>query len=463
MKKYIVLFSFIFVFALLGFNAKPASAYDSGCMSGDLFSRTTGNSCSGTPSVVACAPGDLFSSLTGQPCSTRPSTTVVISSISPASGSVGDSIVVTGSGFTSTNNNINFGEGYIDGFNSNGTTITFTVPAYIGGCPPVMGLSTAVSVCSEMVRMVGAGNYNVSVVNANGTSNSVSFAVTGNNAFPSPNPVAPVVSEVNGPQSLAVNQQGTWTISALDSSSGNLSYAVNWGDEPVAYPMSTSAAAPVTQQSASFTHSYATAGIFTPIFTVTNSSGLTAQTSLSVNVGGFVTSKPPISPSCPISIIGGVVSNINCAPLQVSPLVPGCSSTSNFSMTTGQHCGNSVGSALFSSALSAIPTSSSSLGLSSGIASTQTSPPSNHDNIFTSPLSAIPVTCTVNGILVLGSTGTDVSCLQEHLGLTPDGVFGPKTQAAVSAFQSNSGLTPDGIVGPKSIQALTNSSSPVTQ
>lgn len=45
-----------------------------------------------------------------------------------------------------------------------------------------------------------------------------------------------------------------------------------------------------------------------------------------------------------------------------------------------------------------------------------------------------------------GSTGSDVKLLQEKLGLTADGSFGPKTEAAVIAWQKKNGLTPDGIV-----------------
>lgn len=38
--------------------------------------------------------------------------------------------------------------------------------------------------------------------------------------------------------------------------------------------------------------------------------------------------------------------------------------------------------------------------------------------------------------------------------LATDGVYGPKTRAAVIAFQQSKGLTPDGIVGPKTLSAL---------
>jgi hypothetical protein len=52
-------------------------------------------------------------------------------------------------------------------------------------------------------------------------------------------------------------------------------------------------------------------------------------------------------------------------------------------------------------------------------------------------------------ILKLGSNGEQVKMLQRFLGLSDDGNFGPKTEAAVKAWQSKNGLTPDGVVGAK--------------
>lgn len=51
-------------------------------------------------------------------------------------------------------------------------------------------------------------------------------------------------------------------------------------------------------------------------------------------------------------------------------------------------------------------------------------------------------------------SGEDVAAVQtrlELLGFTPgklDGIYGPKTEAAVIAFQANRGIKVDGIVGP---------------
>ena len=99
----------------------------------------------------------------------------------------------------------------------------------------------------------------------------------------------PVITGVSGPQSLNVNQTGTWTINAYDTNGGNLSYSVNWGDMMV-YGNGASMMFPQfpVQQSATFTHAYSYAGTFSSTFTVTNVNGKSASTSLSVNVGGIV-------------------------------------------------------------------------------------------------------------------------------------------------------------------------------
>lgn len=59
----------------------------------------------------------------------------------------------------------------------------------------------------------------------------------------------------------------------------------------------------------------------------------------------------------------------------------------------------------------------------------------------------------------LGSRGPAVALLQQKLNakgyhLATDGIFGPKTQAAVLSFQRARGLAVDGIVGPKTWGAL---------
>jgi putative chitinase len=50
-------------------------------------------------------------------------------------------------------------------------------------------------------------------------------------------------------------------------------------------------------------------------------------------------------------------------------------------------------------------------------------------------------------LLKVGSKGDDVKKLQEKLGLTADGSFGPNTEKKVKEWQSANGLTTDGVVG----------------
>jgi len=64
-----------------------------------------------------------------------------------------------------------------------------------------------------------------------------------------------------------------------------------------------------------------------------------------------------------------------------------------------------------------------------------------------------------DAMLATGSSGPAVSRLQELLAtagfaVSADGIFGPRTRAAVIAFQAGRGLTADGIVGPRTWGAL---------
>jgi hypothetical protein len=50
--------------------------------------------------------------------------------------------------------------------------------------------------------------------------------------------------------------------------------------------------------------------------------------------------------------------------------------------------------------------------------------------------------------------GGGVKALQQALGLSADGVFGPATERALKSWQRSHGLTPDGVAGPQTRQAL---------
>lgn len=58
------------------------------------------------------------------------------------------------------------------------------------------------------------------------------------------------------------------------------------------------------------------------------------------------------------------------------------------------------------------------------------------------------------GILKQGSKGKDVQRVQNAIGLKADGVYGPKTAAAVRAYQKRHGLVADGIVGEKTWKVM---------
>lgn len=53
-----------------------------------------------------------------------------------------------------------------------------------------------------------------------------------------------------------------------------------------------------------------------------------------------------------------------------------------------------------------------------------------------------------------GSRGSTVKALQEKLGLSADGAFGPGTERALKEWQSANGLVADGMAGPATLQKL---------
>ncbi|MDO8576588.1 MAG: peptidoglycan-binding protein [bacterium] len=96
---------------------------------------------------------------------------------------------------------------------------------------------------------------------------------------------APSISGIDAPSSLNVGQTGTWTVHA-STAGGNLSYSVIWGDEQIFDQINAYAGVSRSvQTSGTFTHAYASARTYKPVFTVSNDSG-SAQTSASVAIGG---------------------------------------------------------------------------------------------------------------------------------------------------------------------------------
>ncbi len=79
---------------------------------------------------------------------------LALTSLSANTGFIGSSVTVYGTGFDAYNNTVNFGTLQIGNLPSNGTSITFNVPAYVSG-----------------------GNVDMRVVNSRGTSNPLTFTV----------------------------------------------------------------------------------------------------------------------------------------------------------------------------------------------------------------------------------------------------------------------------------------------
>lgn len=58
------------------------------------------------------------------------------------------------------------------------------------------------------------------------------------------------------------------------------------------------------------------------------------------------------------------------------------------------------------------------------------------------------------GVLRKGCRGAGVGMMQEALGISADGVFGPGTERALKEWQAANGLTADGIAGPATLAVL---------
>jgi len=176
---------------------------------------------------------------------------VEITSLSARSGYAGDSVTITGSGFTAESD-VYVGSTTATNVTVNSdTSITFTMPA------------------------LGVGSYDVYVENENGTSNAIRFELKSK-------AVRISISSIDAPVRLAVDQEGTWTVNADTNLSGNLRYSVTWGDEGLMRKMLGAEA--TTQTSSTFTHSYAEAGTYKPKFTISDSAGHSSSVSATVLV-----------------------------------------------------------------------------------------------------------------------------------------------------------------------------------
>lgn len=106
--------------------------------------------------------------------------------------------------------------------------------------------------------------------------------------------LTPRISGITSPTVLKVGEVGTWSVSASDPKDGSLTYSVDWGDTAGISPLARMAEQPFVQTS-TFTHAYATVGTYTIKFTVSNSTGQTTSSSVTVRIGGTSVAAPVIS------------------------------------------------------------------------------------------------------------------------------------------------------------------------
>ncbi len=145
-------------------------------------------------------------------------------------------------------------------------------------------------------QVIPDGAYTVQVCGSSCDASDSSFKITSGSSAG-----APAISGVSGPTVLESGRQGTWTVTASDPQGGNLYYKVIWGDEYSSSGgtgTSASPAGPAYQQSATFTHTYARAGSYNPIFIVANAQQ-SSQVTISVNVNGSIGTSPVLTIGSP--------------------------------------------------------------------------------------------------------------------------------------------------------------------
>lgn len=105
--------------------------------------------------------------------------------------------------------------------------------------------------------------------------------------------LTPSISGITSPTVLKAGVEGTWTIKASDPQNGALSYFVDWGEKSnIAKLLNKEEKTFV--QTGTFTHTYANPGTYTVKFTVKNSAGLSASSSVSLRVTGSMTQNEPV-------------------------------------------------------------------------------------------------------------------------------------------------------------------------
>lgn len=180
-----------------------------------------------------------------------------IDAIDPSSAEAGETVTLTGSGFDEDSEVRIGGNTWAEEVNvESENELTFTVPE---------GLSER--------------NYNVRVRDDDGLSNRIRLMIVEDTDVEG----RISISGISAPTTLEVGEDGTWTVHVDTNLEGNLTYSIDWGDEPMMARLMGEDDS-WTQTSATFTHAYLEAGTYEPQFTVTDEEGNSAEVSATVVV-----------------------------------------------------------------------------------------------------------------------------------------------------------------------------------
>jgi len=151
---------------------------------------------------------------------------------------------------------------------------------------------------------------------------------------------APIINGVGGPINLNVGEQGTWRVNAYDIHGSYLYYNVDWG-EHIAYAQS--GTNQQLSQEATFTHEYSNPGTYTITIKVTNSFGISAQTTINVNVGNITQISSDLAITN-IEIIGNpVVGKETNFEVTIQNLGDGIANGYSLQFFYGEDAGNGIG------------------------------------------------------------------------------------------------------------------------
>ncbi len=397
-----------------------------------------------------------------------------IISLQPTSGKVDSNVTITGSGFTATGNKIKFGDLGSEGNpsyslnSSDGKTLVFTVPS-----SNYLSCWTATPACLAPAYLTQPGIYEVSVINANGTSKSVNFTVTA----PSSQSILLSADQSSGPVPLTVNF--TATLYNLPSCGRDFSWDFGDGTGQGLSDLCGGTVAIPPSQTITQTHKYANPGTYAASVTVNHTQSNIVT--ISVAKPGFVVITS-ISPSSgptgtQVTIIGSgfslnVDNRVNIGSVAGKGTITGLKSpdgvTLQFTMPSEliPYCPPPI---ICSVIIAPVVPGVYNVDVVSPLVSEKGEAQSNSLS-FTVPLSPSIVYTRLElprSFLGLGSSGDDVRALQEFLAQDPTlyteklitGFFGSLTARAVQRFQerydiASQGNLGYGFMGPRTLAKL---------